>query len=324
MLSTVNWRPECAFSSLIDFRDAGQSLWREACERVQSGHMDDRVLYWQRLAHLKSMLGSGADPQSLMAFEEASRGLADLDFADADLRVLVSGFDPFHLDTHIDQGNPSGLAAQWLSGRTIDIEGASARIQTLQVPVRYRDFDAGWIESVFRAAILDQKVDLIITVSMGRTGFDLERFPGRRRSSGMPDNDNHLCGDSTEQPLIPAGLEGPEFVEFSLPVNELLLVEGFWPVHDNRTVCTVERGEFDAGGLSVLNAQTAVRGSGGGYLSNEISYRLLNLLQQMNVSLPAGHIHTPRVAGFDTGKMKDIVFQAEKLILAALLALKSR
>jgi pyrrolidone-carboxylate peptidase len=286
--------------------------------------MDDRVLYWQRLAYLKSMRESGAIAEALMVFEEASRGLSDLDFADADMRILVTGFDPFHLDIHIDQGNPSGLAAQWLNGRTIDVAGASARIQTLQVPVRYRDFDAGWIESVFRTAVLDQQVDLIITVSMGRTGFDLERFPGRRRSSGMPDNDNHLCGDSTKQPLVPAELEGPEFVEFSLPVSEMLRVEGNWSVQDNRTVCTVERGEFDAESLSVLNDQTAVQGSGGGYLSNEISYRLLNLLQQMNVSLPAGHIHTPKVAGFDAEKMKDIVFQVERLTRAAILALMPR
>ena len=50
---------------------------------------------------------------------------------------------------------------------------------------------------------------------MGRDAFDLERFPGRRRSASSPDNLNLLSGGSEKAPIVPklgeAELEGPVF-----------------------------------------------------------------------------------------------------------------
>ena len=66
---------------------------------------------------------------------------------------------------------------------------------------------------------------MIVTVSMGRTDFDLEHFPGRRRSSGSPDNLNVYSGGDETKPKIPllngAVIEGPEFLEFSLPYRAM-------------------------------------------------------------------------------------------------------
>ena len=43
-----------------------------------------------------------------------------------------------------------------------------------------------------------------------------------------------------------------------------------FPVNDNRLVTTPEQGEFEAVSHAALELGTAVVGSGGGFLSNEI------------------------------------------------------
>ena len=120
-------------------------------------------------------------------------------------------------------------------------------------------------------------IDMLVTISMGRSQFDLERFPGRRRSASAPDNLNRLSGGSSTEPLVPRLgaqlLPGPEFVKFSLPVHAMQKVQRPYGVNDNRSVTTVEAGDQQAESLDVLTTQTAVRGSGGGYLSNEVSFR---------------------------------------------------
>ena len=57
-------------------------------------------------------------------------------------------------------------------------------------------------------------------------------------------------------------LEGPEFVEFSLPVAALQSGAGPYEIRDNRRVSTLERGTFDAESLAELEGLTAVRGGG--------------------------------------------------------------
>jgi len=64
-----------------------------------------------------------------------------------------------------------------------------------------------------------------------------------------------------------------------------------------------------------LQGQTAVRGSGGGYLSNEISYRSIRLAQSLNIELPMGHIHTPRMQGHDDQVLSQILAQIQIMLL---------
>jgi pyrrolidone-carboxylate peptidase len=182
--------------------------------------------------------------------------------------------------------------------------------------VRYKDFDEFLVERVLEA--YTNKPDMVITVSMGRTGFDLERFPGRRRSVSTPDNLGRAGGGSAEQPFVPPHLEGPEFVEFSLPADEMKKCTGDFPVNDNRLVTTLEQGEFEAMSLEALESNTAVLGSGGGYLSNEISYRVIRHLQEKGTPVPAGHIHTPRMLGYDQNLVQKISKQSAGLIESAI------
>lgn len=338
----------------------GKQLWQAARDRLQTqAELDDRPLYWTRLALSRTVRDSKpAFPifptdreAALQTLEQTSRGMDDIHF-DADRkvkRILLTGFDPFRLDLNIDQSNPSGVAAMLLDGAELLVNGQRARIETALFPVRYADFDAGMVErflspwlSAPQAAASDwleaarqaqaptahatggqPQVDMVVTVSMGREGFDLERFPGRRRSALAPDNLDVRAGGSRDRPVVPllAGkpLEGAEFVEFSLPAAAMQRVQGPYTVNDNRWVTVVPNMRLAAGGLAALYGKTAVEGGGGGYLSNEISYRAVRLRDQLGLQkLPVGHIHTPRIEGYDATQLRAIAQQLKALLEAAI------
>jgi pyrrolidone-carboxylate peptidase len=312
----------------------GSSLWRVASADVSGGHPDDRSLYWARLA-VKKMLGSNPElsTQAIEQFELASRGFDSIDFPVTPghtcecKKVLITGFDPFHLDRNISQSNPSGLAALAFDGLELPTTRGPARVEAAIMPVRFADFDAGIVESLLAPYLEpgESGPDLVVTISMGRDAFDLERFPGRRRSAQVPDNENVLTGGSLADPLVPMldnrPLVGPEFVEFSLPVVAMASAQEPWPVRDNRNVMTLQRGAITSSSLIDLEGQTAVSGSGGGYLSNEISYRALRLGQLLGSEALIGHIHTPRIEGFDSDMEMQVVEQLRRMLIAAVEAL---
>ena len=306
----------------------GSGLWRDAKQAFnQLNDYDDRPLYWARLQMSKALRSSKAfvnllasqQQKLLWTLELQSRGQADIAFdKKTDKKILLTGFDPFFLDRHIDQSNPSGVVALSLDDLVLSINGKTAEIEVLIVPVRFRDFDQGMIEELLTPYIEDQSVDMVLTVSMGRENFDLERYPALRRSAKAPDNLNVLTGATKTNPLVPklksSTLLGPEFVEFSLPITAMQKGEGNYLVNDNRKVSTLSGGEFNAQALANIVKQTSVSGSGGGYLSNEISYRSIVLRDSFNPTLPVGHIHTPRIKAFDQKILIDIVNQSKSII----------
>lgn len=325
-------------SSLLERKDQvaqlGKSLWLEARATIQTqGFLDDRPLYWQRLLvtrYLRSQsrrLGlNGSDVKVLLElFEKYSRGQTDVVWGDEEAhRVLITGFDPFFLDRSIGQSNPSGLIALALDGTRIEAQGESIEINAVVFPVRYQDFDAGVVEAFLEPFFSSDALSLFVSISMGRDDFDLERFPGRRRSSSALGNLGEHTGGSLESPLPPLlngkPLRGAEFLEFSLPVAAMRSVSGDFKVHDNREVTTLERGTFVAESLADLQDQTAVLGSGGGYLSNEISYRSLRLAQHLGISLPIGHVHVPRIQGHDSVLLAKILEQTKAMLVQGALA----
>ena len=313
----------------------GHRLWQQAVRDVQSGHSDDRSLYWSRLS-MRNILKQQkpafkiADWQRdilLKAVEKSSRGFSDIEFApESQIKILLTGFDPFFLDKNIGQSNPSGLAALALDGYRFEVNGKKVQIETVMIPVRFRDFDDGIIESLLTPFYRENSLDMVFTISMGRENFDIERFPGRNRSAEAPDNLNVLTGASHQIPIAPqfnggnsknGKLNGPEFVQFSLPVEAMTAVKGHWSANDNHQVKTLSRGQFNASSLAELQNEISVEGSGGGYLSNEISYRSILLRDQFNLHLPVGHIHTPRIKGYDSQVESDIVDQIQAMIAAA-------
>ena len=314
--------------------DTATTLWTKTVHQVQvEGSLDDRPLFWGRLKLTKLIKAdksklnlSNKVKQELIAIaEDYSRGKKDINFdKKSHKRLLLTGFDPFFLDKNIDQSNPSGVTALMLDGKVITLNGVTLQIETAMIPVRYIDFDQGSIEALTRPYLSENSIDMLMTVSMGRTIFQLEHFPGKRRSATVTCNLNEPSGASKVKPIIPllgnAPIEGPEFIEFSLPYKSMMKVQSPYPVEDNHEVTTLDK-KFHPKTLQELQGQIAVRGSGGGYLSNEISYRSVLLAQQLSSKVKIGHLHTPRFKGIDKEVIKKIVTQVEAIIQQSIAAL---
>ena len=319
----------------------GDELWQYSKTQAQNGKLvDDRPLYWTRLAlhsFVKSTQNSftPSELESLLeAFEKSSRGYSDKAYVKlTDKRIFLTGFDPFLLDRNLKQSNPSGLAALLLDGKVITYHGVfdgikktiTAEINTVMVPVRYVDFDQGEIESLLAPFYALHSVDLIATLSMGRSDFDLEHFPGLRRSATAPDNVNVYTGANKTNPLAPSLLSAPligdEFVMFSLPYQAMMRAKGKYKINDNRGVTILVSGkakDITANSLTELSDKVSVQGGGGGYLSNEISYRSIALRNKLGSTIPTGHIHTPRISGFDVETNRAIIAQIEAMLIQAL------
>ncbi len=288
--------------------------------------VDDRPLYWARLTARVLLRGWAADLPSqrnaalddlLQVLEFSSRKSHSVEKLDdqssGKSSILLTCFDPFKLDTNIGQSNPSAAIALTLEGA--NIEGCEVR--SLVFPVRYSDFDARIVEQLCSPCFI-KSPRIGLTISMGRDQFDLERFPGLRRSSEAADNEGVL-GPVAGKPT-PCIADSSEFVEFSLPADSMCKVRGRWQVQDNRKVSTVEHGDFVATSLSQLDGLTAISGSGGGYLSNEIAYRTRVLQQKLGVAFPLGHLHVPSIEEPDPDLLADMLAQTKGLIRAALTA----
>jgi len=306
-----------------------EALWQVAVKDLQASDstFDDRPLYWARLKMTKALrtedLAKPLEESQIHELEtiidQVSRGYSTLSFnQDSDIKILITGFDPFLLDRNIKQSNPSGVAALRLNNTIIESGDKTIEIQAAMFPVRYQDFDQGIVEKVVEPFLENNSIDMLATISMGREHFDLEHFPGRRRSSSAPDNNNIYSGGSAAKPVIgkigEKHLEGPEFVEFSLPYEAMMKTEGKYNINDNREVTTIEK-TFKPNSLEELEGAIAVEGGGGGYLSNEISYRTVNLGNKLGTKVPTGHIHTPRIKEFNKEVIQNIVEQIKGMLI---------
>lgn len=329
------WKNLKSYKQATDLvHDYSSQLWLDAKQRIiTSKSYDDRELYWARLLSSKTIrttkpdfpITSAEQSTLLTLLENGSRGRTDLAYSqNTNKKILLTGFDPFLLDRNINQSNPSGVAALLLDGQVITHNGITAEINTVMVPVRYEDFDQGIIEQLLAPYYAVNNVDMVVTVSMGGKEFDLERFPGKRRSVTAPDNANIVYGGTATAPLVPSlndrPLPGSEFVQFSLPVSQMQQAQGQFKINDNHKVITLEKA-FEAKTLAELEGAIAVKGGGGGYLSNEISYRSIRLRNELNSDIPTGHIHTPRIAQFDPATEAKIVQQIKAMLEQSLVAL---
>ncbi|WP_103502937.1 pyroglutamyl peptidase [Streptomyces sp. SM14] len=308
-------------AELIVTRHA-RALWREAIRRLREGDGDDRPLYWARLALAQEVrawrpafgigtgtgVDTGIDTATLLAaLERGSRGMeGNLLPAGPDrLRVVVTGFDPFRLESDIRRSNPSGAAVLALHGTVVRTAcGRSAHIEAVVLPVRWRDFADGVVESALRPYLEPgpRQVDLFMTISQGRRGFfDLERHNAGWRGEGT---DNTMATAPGPVPPPASGRDGgavhaepgPPWTVTTLPHRRLTAEPtGLYPVRDNTTVTELPPGATEpvtrADGPTAGSAARA--GGGGDYLSNEVAYRATLLRDRIAPGLPGGHLHTP-------------------------------
>ena len=292
----------------------GSSLWNTASVDVQSGHLDDRSLYWARLAGIQALHDTKRG-HLVDTFEKSSRGLLGEELQGAK-RILLTGFDPFKLPENIEQCNPSGLIALKLSG--VALKGYE--LSTGIFPVRYRDFDDNIVEKHLTREFTANKLAMVVTCSMGRERFDLEKFVCGRRNASQPDNANLAYVDFKLPPLDPHETQSAEFLESTLDWDNdtLSQINTDHRIVVNHEIHTKEDGVRKANSLDELSSKTAVAGSGGAYLSNEISYRVLRWLKHNHPDVPSGHIHVPRVDGFDSHALETSASTVASLIQSLL------
>ncbi len=177
-----------------------------------------------------------------------------------------------------------------------------------------------------------------MTISMGggSSQFELERFAGRRRSSRFDDNVGALGSppvDGVPAEIPNAGL-GPEF----LRTNMLRDVGGTQPrtptleampqrlgrkdpIEAERAVKEIVPGNTTAttSKIGLTAGSIAAEGSGGGYQSNEISYRTSLLRTQTRAATQVTHLHTPETAPGASSAVRDrLVATARALLEAAM------
>lgn len=279
--------------------------------------VDDRPIYWGRIltqyffTWFNKLSITGSVKRDLCSIHEITsrhyaNGVARAAPANVP-RVILTAFDPFLLNANIKQSNPSASVAITLA----EMYQKTVPIEVFIFPVRYRDFDKGIVEQVLKPRF-ENDPRLVLTLSMGRDEFALERFVGRRRSAQAIDNlDYSPVKDGKNPPCVK---NSPEFLEFTLPAEILIDIQGPWQVRDNRLVSTKNRGEFEAQSLEELENEVCVQGSGGGFLSNEIAYRTRLLQSKLNKSFPLGHLHLPKISQFWPSEMWEMVRQTSEIL----------
>lgn len=321
---------------------------------------DDRPLYWARLRMMVALkkhwysIANKIDCDALAAeLEDISRGRGPITHSGIDFsaaagrkKILVTGFDPFELNDDIETSNPSGAIALALHGEQLQSpSNVLGYVQTALFPVRYRDFDAGVIEAFFKKYLYDEPVDMIVTLSMNGPSayYDIERFASRFRNPELLDN-NDQHGASP----IGAGASWDEFYETELPSQAMMsgvnltLPPGQVVYYDQSykstggsggsqevkhpTVTGAPNFKTDAPGVTLASIEgSALRGSGGTYLSNEIFYRVARLREEPPAgitspsSVPTGHLHIPGIPQAGPGKtIEDVLTQTKDLLARGL------
>ena len=138
---------------------------------------------------------------------------------------------------------------------------------------------------------------------------------------------DQTSGGTRDNPVEAPGLaSGPEFIETTLPASSMRSSLGrsdalpgereFTEIRPGQTRPVLSHGEPTPGAR-------AVRGSGGGYLSNEIFYRVSLLRHQSGLTIPVGHLHTPALPpeslASDFDAQRDaIVARIRELLIATL------
>lgn len=191
---------------------------------------DDRILYWTRIQMevvLKNhpfLRNSDIDREDLIQlFEEKSRGYTTVDFASAPsgaIKLLVTGFDPFQLATNPLQSNPSGPCSLSLHGKTLNTGTKDVYIQSMIMPVRYRDFENGIVEEHIAPLIGGgtNKADMIITISQSGIGnFNIDRFATINRSGSKDNLSETRTANSNSVQLTSTELATWKYIETTLP-----------------------------------------------------------------------------------------------------------
>lgn len=226
-------------------KSKGAELLHYGKQQIKSNNKDG-ILYLTRLImqvilknHPKLLSKFPSKIKQLSdIFEKHSRGFAgsekpvfDENGTSTHFNILISGYDPFaaamgggYYDSDGFQSNPSGNLALALDGEKIISQGKNATVKAIIVPVRFKEFDDGWIEEFFTPYITDDNVKMIITFSYGIDGtkysMEIERFAARHRGIGVPDNN---LVPAPESAYLDDVSKNDEYIQTTLPFNSMFI-----------------------------------------------------------------------------------------------------
>lgn len=224
------------------------------------------------------------------------------------------------MNDNIKQSNPSGCVALNLFDTLT--ENKLGYIQSMIVPVRYKDFDSssnstsgqgeGIIEKYIKAWI--NKVDMIITISQALPDqYHIDVFATATRG-GFEDNLNYTRIKNSKS----VSDTSPETIVTTLPEN--------FTVNPSQAIFYGKyfenEGEYFNYGRDLDNSpHNALKsnfpsskiyyGPGGNYLSNEIFYRVAKMRSEMKPTLATGHFHVAKLQNdtenFDIDKTNQLI-----------------
>lgn len=298
---------------------------------------DDRPLYWARLkmqAILKShafLIQRFVEGATLVqSLEARTRGLdpaPSFAGAGANRRVLLVGFDPFrvrpgatHHNSHYS--NPAAVAALFLHGNATAVPGMF--IQSVILPVRFEDFDAGMVDNLVDNYLQGaNQANMILTLGYNiDLSIHVERFATRFRSPSVADNLNvlgqpavhyELNAAQTALQAMAGNVNLPRYLETTLPVARMVpgspMAAAPTGTQAAKTVLFDQR--FTLAGAAapqgVENNQSAFaalapppnteveQGSAGNFLAKEVFYRIAWRRTQRNTTLKTGHVQLPKL-----------------------------
>lgn len=325
-----------AVQAAIDTQAA--ALWTHALSATYLGGsspFDDRHLYHSRLKmrkllkdHMPISLESERLEASLEKLERRSRGLESVNFDGNGRKVLLIGFDPYHLDPSVDpnyntlQSNPGGSVALHYHNQDLYPTGGEVEIQSVILPVRYKDLDQGIVEKLVLPYLQGpEKVDMIISINHNRESrFDIERFASKYRNPDHADSSNqknkaaqyYRVDNSSSTPSLEKVTPGQrlEFLETNLPAAKLIPTqqdtydvvwnEGYTSndpadqqADSEPGSHTINNGEIQRG-PAPDSASKARKGSAGDFIFNEVFFRLLCMREDLTSDTKVGQLSLPR------------------------------
>lgn len=308
---------------LAKINSFGPKIYKRAYLMVQANNATakiySRALYWARnkmsvaiKEHAFSLASLSGRNELVARLDLHSRGYAvNLSGATGTQhKVLLVAFDPYAIDQNLESSNSSAILALNLHKKTLTNGGKTAYFESIILPMRYSEMDAGKIESLitpFLSGANQAKMIIVLNQSKDPSikRVHLDRIAARLRS-GLPDN------NLVTKPAIDVGGEDEAFKPFfetSLPIAAMVPGPFAVPKADTQKVYFDEsygtaayvlgihflssslvtdpsNGNAPTYALATLNNGdlSSFSGSGGSYFSNEVFYRIAKLKEGPPIS----------------------------------------
>lgn len=279
----------------------GKGIWQDALTHFQSHQsFDDRALYWTRIA-MFSALKTSASYQSLLTiqqekllweFELYSRGNSHVKFKQkTGKRILVLATDTFFNEQPVNAINAAAISALAFDGMIINLNGQTAELKSIILPVNYSYLDRGLVEEVLIKHINSKKVDLVLILGQSGDHFKLSQFAVLTMNDGSTDNLAQVRGDN-ELPNLPLLNNRLVKVKQKL-VNSWLYNSA---IQVNNTYVIAEQ----------LNPSQS--------LINDIFYRAINISQVGNKNVDVGQLDVPAFPQHNKPQLKVMFNQLSQMV----------